>query len=90
MKIFKYHIRESKPTNIIKIPIGAKILSAKVIDDDAYIWALVDPNNRLVNREILSWTTGVKIPEDIQNATFIDTLIFDEGEFVCHIFAVSE
>lgn len=90
MKIFKYSFNEDKPTNIISMPIGAKVLSAKIVYNQAQLWALVNPANRLVDRTILSWTTGTSTPAAIQNASFIDTLVFNRGGYICHIFAVPE
>ncbi len=88
MKIFKYPFNEDVIVNTIPMPKGAKILSAKVVQNKAQLWALVDPTNKMEDRKILSWTTGKDAPRGIEATTFLDTLIFDNGGYICHIFVV--
>lgn len=79
MKIFKYEINPYKPSSIVHIPRGGKILSAKHIRDKVCVYALVNPDRPIEDREILSWITGKETPKGLEGAKFIDTfLLFKE------------
>jgi hypothetical protein len=83
MKIYKYKIEPEKTK--LELPRGAEILSANVKGDDAYIWALVDPDVPLTDRVIGAYATGYSnVPV---GAKFIDTVHFQNG-LVFHIFEV--
>jgi hypothetical protein len=84
MKIYKYKI-EPQITRLELPPAHAHILSACAKGDDAYIWALVDPDVPLTDRVIGAYATGYSnVPV---GAKFIDTVHFQNG-LVFHIFEV--
>jgi hypothetical protein len=50
---------------IVKMPDRAKIIRVDGIDGFLYIWAVVDTERPIVNREFLLFKTGASMPEDI-------------------------
>ena len=84
MKIYKYKL-QSEITRL-ELPAHAHILSACAKGDDAYIWALVDPDVPTCSRMIATYATGYSyVP---LGAKFIDTIHFDNG-LVFHVFEIA-
>lgn len=71
----------------IKMPEGGYILSAGNQNGRMCIWALVDPERPLVDRQFKVVGTGQ--PFDPEHWTFIDTVQFMNGAIVLHVFASS-
>jgi hypothetical protein len=91
MRIYKYTFNEKQRINVIPMPSGAKILSAKVVNNKAQLWVLVDSGNSnpIVGRSIVSIETGREIPFNFK-AVFLDTLVFYKGRYVIHVFIAPE
>jgi hypothetical protein len=78
VKIFKYN-----PTD--RMPKGAEILTIKLQNDEAKVWAKVDPKAELVTRIIVGVYTGF----DSFDGTYINTTIYESG-IVIHWFDLGE
>ena len=80
-RIYKYGVT----TAPIPMPVGAQILSAGLqdgaIEDQVYVWAVVDPTAPLEPRCVTYYFTNGDIPEPF---TFIGTLQCKNG-FVYHV-----
>ena len=84
MKIYKYKIEPEKTK--LELPRGAEILSAHTKGDNAWIWALVDPDQPTSTRLIAAYATGYSsVPA---GAKFINTIHFDNG-LVFHVFEIA-
>jgi len=77
--IYKYELRSQDAS--MKLPKGAEILTVQIQDGRPMIWALVDPENVLVDRFISIVGTGWQVED---NTKYICT--FMEGYFVWHVF----
>ena len=77
--IHKYELRSQDAS--MKLPKGAEILTVQIQDGRPMIWALVDPENVLVDRFISIVGTGWQVED---NTKYICT--FMEGYFVWHVF----
>lgn len=87
-KIYKYPL-EIADTQILKLPIYAKILSAISKDNNLFIYALVDTSlhcDDIMEREIQIYGTGNPVDEWIDNLLFIGTVTTHNGTGVWHIF----
>ena len=80
--IWKYTIRFG---GSLEIPKGAKLLSAKMQNDDICIWAVVDPKELPVTRKFEVYGTGHSI-NDIGDLTFINTVMNEDHSLVLHVF----
>ena len=82
--IFKYALN---PNDLnLKMPVGAKILSAHNQNNQICIWAEVDTSAELelVGFEILG--TGHEIVINENNREFIGTVLIHDGELVFHVY----
>lgn len=71
--------------SMIQLPLGARVLSVVAQDNMAFIYALIDMNEkRTVLRQFYSYSTGDKISES-PNLTFIGTVCL-YGWMYCHFF----
>lgn len=70
----------------VSMPYGSQILSFQSQYNVATIWALVDTNAPMVEREFLMVGTGHQHPVDA--GAFIGTFQVSEGMFVFHVFEV--
>ncbi len=58
-KIWKYSLELGE--NIIEMPIGSKIVSAKLLPCGIAIWVEVKPINTMVKRKIMVYETGAEL-----------------------------
>lgn len=85
--IYKYVLNAQQP-DIIELPVGAQILSARSqTGEDICIWALVEFDHFLQVEQRRIWTfgTGHEIPTDL-NLKHIDTVLLYKGGLVFHVF----
>jgi hypothetical protein len=84
MTIWKVALR---PLNVqrVKMPRGAKILSAHAQGNVPTIWFLCDADEPIEEREIAIVATGSAAPYPAE-AHFIGTIQFDGGGVVVHVF----
>lgn len=84
-KIYKHRLKGLEEELII-LPKGAEILSVNNQFEHLVIWVLFDTNERDDElRKIVTYRTGQEIT-DSENLNFIDTVLFDQGNLVIHIF----
>lgn len=82
--IFKYHL-ESDLT-VISLPSDARVLCAKCVDRNIYIWVEFDESGymqRIVDRPFRVFPTGLRTMNN-QARKYIDTVIM--GAFVWHVY----
>lgn len=85
-KIFKYEL-SIKDSQIIKMPIGSKILSVQVQYEVPCIWALVEPSKDTTNITIEMFGTGHIIDnEESADRKFMGTIQLGGGNLVFHVF----
>ncbi len=73
----------------IDMPIGCKVLSAGVQDEQICIWALVDPSDLIGTARYRFRIAGTGRPiKDSEHLDFIDTVLLMGGSLVFHVFQV--
>lgn len=84
--VWKYPLPPSSLQEI-EVPIEHQILSAKLINNQGFLWVRVNikTSNQTKKIKILTVPTGT---EFTQNVEYIDTLIYNNGDIIQHIFQV--
>jgi len=85
MKIYKYPI----PVNdeiVIKMPMSAKVLTVQMQKSEPYIWALVNPDEEMVERRFYLYGTGMTITH---SESYIGTFQMLNGGLVFHLFELN-
>lgn len=83
-QIWKFLIRGS---NSIHMPIGSEILTVQNQNEDAWIWALVDPEKEIEERFFEVYGTGHNIHYDMDvERKYIGTFQISGGSLVFHLF----
>lgn len=82
--IHKFQI-EITDSQIVEMPMKAKILSVQVQRHVPCLWALVDTDYDLENRHIHVYGTGNPMDE-LAEYVFIGTIQTQESRFVWHVF----
>lgn len=85
--IYKYTLDAGDRVRI-PLPRDAVVLSIQEQDGQAVMWALVDTDKPLVDREFRIIGTGYSIPESPEHLIFIGTLQLRGLGLVFHIFEV--
>jgi len=85
MKIFKYPLKEEMEQHI-GMPMGAKILCAKTINNAIYLWAIVDPDAQIETRVIHVIGTGWDMTLKHERLSYINTVEQCGGSLIWHIF----
>lgn len=78
--IYKYQL---PAVGALKLPLGAQILTVQLQNGSPTLWALVKPDNTLVNRTISIVGTGWDIESNVK---YINTYM--DGPFVWHAFEI--
>lgn len=90
LKVFKYEM----PLNDyfdLDLPRGAKILKVDTQFDLPQLWALVDPDESIMEmRKFRFAGTGHPIVEELEKLEFIDTFQMRDGNLIFHVFEVFE
>ena len=73
----------------VRMPQGAKILTAQVQNGGLQVWAQCDPEAPLVTRYIGVAGTGHP-RDDLNDATYIGTVQLFTGQLVFHVFDMGE
>ena len=84
--IWKFPLR-ILDVQIVRMPAGAKILTAQVQYDELQLWAIVDPYAPIAERVFRIETTGREIA--IGPTSYIATFQIRDGLFVGHLFEVT-
>jgi hypothetical protein len=66
------------------MPVGAKPLSVHAQGDDLFLWALVDTEAELEDREFVIVGTGHELPDHA--GEFLGTALLADGRLVLHVF----
>jgi len=84
--IWKFEM-EIKNFQLVSMPEGAEILSAKAQNEIPTIWALVNPENKKEARSFFIIMTGKEIPRNCA-MKYISTIQIMKGlyQYVMHIF----
>lgn len=78
--IFKYNIERGGK---IFLPEGAEVIHAGLQNREMHIWAIVDKDNQVVEREFAVRGTGWEVEPNLKHITTVF-----EGMFVWHVFEV--
>lgn len=85
--IYKYQLGVVG-SQVIKMPKGAEILSVKNQQENLVLYALVTPDEELVEHRILVYGTGHPIRADIfDDFNFVGTVNINSATLVWHVFA---
>jgi hypothetical protein len=80
LSVFKFPVGVG---DSVLMPVGAKILSVQVQRGVPCLWALCDPEARLVRRSLKVYGTGHPVPDN--PGTFVGTFQLDD-RLVFHVF----
>lgn len=84
--IWKYTLIPAT-TNIVKMPLGAQILSVDTQNDEIVVYALVDTEENIVTElDFKTYGTGHQIDINIHNYTFLGTAKLQNGSLMFHVF----
>ena len=72
-----------------RMPQGARILSAQVQHGRVQLWALVDTEAPVVQRNVVPYGTGHPLPHG-DPGKFVGTVQLDDGALVLHLFDQGE
>jgi hypothetical protein len=86
-RVYKYQLGMRGTSQIIDMPAGAELLAVQVQHDVPCIWALVNLDNPMTQREFLIVGTGHNLPE--RYGGHVGTFQLDGGSFVFHVFECS-
>lgn len=75
---------------VVEMPEGAEILSIEEKDSDIYLWAMVDPGAKKINRNFAVYGTGDEVKSGNDELQFIGTVLLLAGQFVFHVFEIIE
>ena len=89
--IHKYRVSKGVERQAIMLPKDAAILTVQIQDKEPYIWAFVDTNRPLTQRNFLCASTGDPISENPASLKYIGTYQFYQGPqlLVEHLFEVT-
>jgi hypothetical protein len=76
-------------TITVEMPQGAEVLTAAMQGDTLCLWALVNPDARLVPHRFAVAGTG-HTRHDLDHATYISTIQMMGGALVLHVFDLEE
>lgn len=83
-RMYKYMLKISTATQVVKMPLTAKIMTLQLQEGNPCMWALVDPAEELVDRTFDTYGTGQQLPGGYQE--YVGTYVLDEMEYVGHVF----
>lgn len=85
-KIYKYPLKVADK-QVIKLPVGAEILTVQTQNETPCIWALVNPENETQERHFEVFGTGHDVPNDMGiERKYINTFQLHGGGLVFHLF----
>lgn len=87
MTIWKFTLAIRPGEQYVRMPAGAHVLRVQLQMGAPVLWALVDPEQTPFERTILCVETGGDFPDGGDRPyRFIDTLQFEAGVYVLHVF----
>ena len=86
-QVWKYTL-DSMTTNVISMPLGARIISVDSQREEICIWVLVDTDEKktMIHRFVVC-PTGGDIPETVEY--FLGTAQLQNGALVFHVFQLN-
>lgn len=80
-------VLESQETQMLEVPLGAKILSTETQADNIVIYALVNTEQTEKEyKDVRVYGTGVEIPDVITEYNFLGTAKLYNGSMMFHVF----
>ena len=73
-----------EPDGSVAMPVGAEILTVQAQREEAYIWAVVDPEAPTLTRRFKTFATGEPITGD--PGRYVGTFQISGGALVFHVF----
>ena len=86
--VYKYDVPANEEFTL-NLPIGARVLRAKLWGQKIFLWALIDRDAPREERRFLPITVGQNIP-DGYSVQYIDSFVVDRPPLSCHFFEVTE
>lgn len=83
-RIYKYAIPDQEEFTL-DLPAKAEALHVDVQHNKPFVWALVDPDEKVTKRTFRVVPTGVDILESYKLA-YVGTFLIDNGNLVFHLF----
>jgi hypothetical protein len=87
-QVHKYAIGEDR--SLIRMPVGARVLTVQMQGDNPQLWALVDVSKGTEVREFLTIGTGHTLPIPAHRLTYVNTFQILSGRLVFHVFEVEQ
>lgn len=87
--IYKYELRFLGDFNL-EIPIGARVISIQNQHNKPIMWVLCDPKAEIESRKFRVILTGEKRKSSDLEGQFIGTFQLYEGDFVGHVFELTQ
>ena len=86
-RIFKYRLPFMEIATV-QMPFNSQIVRVDDVDGAIWIWAVIDDENPLVEREFFLFKTGVVMPDDIlENYTYLGCgAIFVQMELMMYVY----
>lgn len=85
-RIYKYPIQITDE-QIIQMPENAEILHVNIQHNQAFIWAMIDPEEDEEDVEIRVYGTGHPVQE-CKELSYLGTVFIQNGDLVFHVFKV--
>lgn len=85
--IYKYVITGSAVA--LGMPKGSKVLSVHGQGDSICLWAMVNTDMLVENRNFIVGPTGVPISEPVDKLIFLGTVVMHEEQLVFHVFELT-
>ena len=83
--IWQFSLGGANDWQIVAMPEGARVLSARVQHGGIYMWALVDPDAPKINHTVRIVGTG-HLADGLEDWEFVDTVEMLGGELIFHVF----
>lgn len=83
--IYKYSLLV-KDTQELSLPIGAKILTVQLQFGTPFLWAIVDPDETLMEKRTIQIIGTGHFKQDNEIGKYISTFQLYDGEMIFHVF----
>lgn len=86
LTVWKFQLQAAPDVQRIQMPAGARLLSAGEQDNTLCIWALVDPEQPMVERHIRIAGTGHPLGAVNPGTAYVGRAEFADGALQVHVF----
>jgi hypothetical protein len=88
--IYKYKLKQ-QTLHYVELPVGARVLTAQALGVHIWVWALVEVQEKRKERRWFAvYKTGEPIDVKINELVYVNTVQFEEGALVLHVFEFVE